>query len=99
MRIALYSPYFPKHTGGGEKYLLDVARTLSQYGQVELAVSGSQLTENTAQEILEKHEQFMGEKLDHLQLAPSPLGTDAPAKEKLMWTKQYDLLSSSLASS
>jgi len=24
MKIALYSPYLPKHAGGGEKYLFDL---------------------------------------------------------------------------
>lgn len=92
MRIGFYSPYFPKHTGGGEKYLLDVARALSQYGTVELAIPGESLDEATAQEILKKYEQFIAEKLDYLQLVASPLGTAAPIKEKLLWTKQYDLL-------
>ncbi len=32
MKICLYSPYVPKHTGGGEKYFFDVAKTLVELG-------------------------------------------------------------------
>lgn len=92
MRFCLYSPYFPKHFGGGEKYLLDVAQVLAHYGQVELAVSGFDLTEVKTKEIYQAYERFMGQHLYQLRLVNSPLGTAAPFWQKLQWTKQYDLL-------
>jgi len=43
MKIVLVSPYFGKHFGGGEKYLIDCARILAGNHQVNIAVSvGSQ---------------------------------------------------------
>ena len=43
MNICLYSSYVPHHFGGGEKYLLDVARVLISFGHtVSLAVSSEQ---------------------------------------------------------
>ena len=40
MKIALYSPYLPKHAGGGEKYLFDCAKILEEEGHnVSIAVS------------------------------------------------------------
>ncbi|HCR81199.1 MAG: hypothetical protein UY13_C0002G0286 [Candidatus Pacebacteria bacterium GW2011_GWB1_47_8] len=92
MRFCLYSPYFPKHFGGGEKYLLDVAQVLAHYGQVELAVAGSELDEAKARRIFKQYERFMGQSLHQLRLVNSPLGTTASFWRKLRWTRQYDLL-------
>lgn len=92
MRIALYSPYFPKHVGGGEKYLLDTALALSQYGNVSLAISGSSLSKSEKTATYKKYERFMGQDLRSLNLISSPLGTTVPALEKLVWTRQFDLL-------
>jgi glycosyltransferase involved in cell wall biosynthesis len=92
MRFCLYSPYFPKHFGGGEKYLLDVALTLAHYGTVELAVPGKTLTAPQAEKIYASYERFMGQNLRHLNLIASPLGTAASFLQKALWTKQFDLL-------
>lgn len=92
MRICLYSPYFPKHTGGGEKYLLDTAEALTHYGEVSLAIAGSTLSTAQRLAMYKKQERFIGHSLRQLKLIPSPLGTDASVLEKLSWTKQFDLL-------
>jgi glycosyltransferase involved in cell wall biosynthesis len=39
MKICLYSPYIPKHFGGGELYLLQVAQSLLKDHEVFLAIS------------------------------------------------------------
>jgi glycosyltransferase involved in cell wall biosynthesis len=92
MKICLYSPYFPKHLGGGEKYLLDVASTLAQFGSVAITIPGKSLAQTDKELILKKYQHFMGEQLTGIKFISSPLGTKASALEKLMWTKQFDLL-------
>lgn len=92
MRIVLYSPYFPKHIGGGEKYLLDTAMALAEHGEVSLAVPDADLDEKKRQAIYKKYARFMGHSIEKLQLIDSPLGTSASFWEKLLWTKQFDLL-------
>ncbi len=89
-KICLYSPYFPKHIGGGEKYFLDVASELTNYGEVSLAV---QTTEKDADEVIyQRYQKFLGREITHLKLVRSPLGTKASFWDKLAWTKQFDLL-------
>jgi len=96
MKICLYSPYFPKHTGGGEKYLLDVAQFMATYGQVFLAVPQTefhqQLSSSETEAIYTKYQDFLGQDLKQLELLASPLGTKARFWQKLNWTRQFDLL-------
>ncbi|MFH2118152.1 MAG: glycosyltransferase family 4 protein [Candidatus Paceibacterota bacterium] len=92
MKICLYSPYFPKHTGGGEKYLLDTAQALTAYGQVFLAVPDEKLSSSQIQEIYTKYQDFLGHDLKQLNLISSPLGTKAGFWQKFNWTRQFDLM-------
>ena len=90
MNIALYSPYIPEHTGGGEKYLLDVARVLVRLGhKVSVAVRGEHVL--TAQ-LRQKYERFLGESLEGIHFVPTPVGTTASAWQKLAWTRQFDVM-------
>jgi glycosyltransferase involved in cell wall biosynthesis len=92
MKICLYSPYFPKHTGGGEKYFLDVAQVLSAYGQVHLAVAGRNLSSKQVNKIYAKYERFLGQSLKKFKLISSPFGTGENFFKKIWWTRQFDLI-------
>jgi hypothetical protein len=37
-KVAIYSPYLPKHMGGGERYLLSIAEVASLSAEVTLLV-------------------------------------------------------------
>ncbi len=91
MKICLYSPYVPKHTGGGEKYLLDVAQSLAQKHQVFLAVSES-LDEAKEKKIRDQYERFLNRSLAKITFISTPLGTSASWLTKLWWTNQFDVL-------
>jgi glycosyltransferase involved in cell wall biosynthesis len=94
MKICLYSPYVPKHVGGGEKYFFDVARVCKKMGhEVFVAVSGERelSTEEVAQ-VRQQYEAFLGESLSDIQFIITPIGTDASFFTKLWWTRQFDVL-------
>jgi glycosyltransferase involved in cell wall biosynthesis len=90
MKICLYSPYVPKHIGGGERYMFDVALALAKQHQVFFAVAESAFT--SATEIAQKYEAFLGESLSSITFIPGPIGTNHSFFSKLWWTKQWDVL-------
>jgi len=106
MKICLYSPYFPKHFGGGEKYLLDVALILAQKHEIFLALAQSEAKTDKeffaeTKQIKLKHENFLGKKLDKLNFINSPFTKNLSKNDsqhrnnnflqKLLWTKQFDV--------
>lgn len=88
MKIGLYSPYIPKHFGGGEKYFFDVATTLLQKHDVFVLVPD--VTE--AQKQIKKYEKFLGYSLEGLKWQKSILNTSQKFLNKLQWTRQFDVL-------
>ncbi len=94
MKIAFYSPYLPKHTGGGEKYMLDCARLAAAAGhQVFIAVSDTQdLSLDEATEMRGKYEQFLDCSLVGIEFIATPLFTSSNLLKKLLWTRQFDCL-------
>lgn len=89
MKIVLYSPYFPDHYGGGEKYFLDAALVWSRAGhQVVIALDNRP---RDYQQIKKSYQQFLGKSLENINFIPSPL-TDGNVLTKLWWTKQFDVL-------
>lgn len=94
MKIALYSPYLPKHTGGGEKYLFDCAKILQEEGcEVFIALSSAQVfTELEIKEIREKYEKFLNYSLADINFIATPIFTKANFLAKLFWTAKFDLL-------
>jgi glycosyltransferase involved in cell wall biosynthesis len=93
MKICVYSPYIPKHAGGGEKYILDVAKVLAEQHQVTVAVSSLKpLSAKQQQEIQGRYEAFLNQPLDKITWSHTPLGTSATSSQKLLWTKQFDLM-------
>jgi glycosyltransferase involved in cell wall biosynthesis len=89
MKICLYSPYIPKHTGGGEKYILDVAVSLAKKHQVSVAIPQQYAGDAS---IVKKYEKFLDCSLDNISFVPSPLGSTASFIKKLFWTRQFDVM-------
>jgi len=88
MKICLYSPYVPKHFGGGEKYFFDVATVLSQDHKVTIAlprdIKPTEILPKTA-----SYEDFFHKSLENISFVPSPL-SDGSVIEKLKWTHTFD---------
>jgi len=94
MKVFLFSPYFPNHFGGGEKYLLDVATTLAKINnsQVHVAISNnSPLSNSKLQQFKHAYVDYFNHDLRNVEFVGSPLGTSANVFKKMLWTKQYDL--------
>lgn len=89
MKICLYSPYIPKHAGGGEKYMFDVATTLAKKHTVSIAVPQQYAGDAS---IVKKYELFLNRSLDNISFVPSPLGSAANFLQKLLWTRQFDVM-------
>ncbi len=89
MKICLYSPYIPQHTGGGEKYILDVAIALAKKHHVSIAVPKQYAGDAS---IVKKYERFLNQSLDNVFFIPSPLGSNASFIKKLFWTRQFDVM-------
>ncbi len=93
MRVCLYSPYIPKHFGGGERYLFKVAQALGNSHQVEVAISATDpLTSDQVAQYRQNYSRFLGSSLDVVGFIASPLGTQTSFFRKLDWTRKYDLL-------
>lgn len=98
MKICVYSPYVPEHTGGGEKYLFDVARVLATRHTVQVAIPADKVPVDAKvrvtffQKIRQQYERFLDVSLSQLEFVSSPLGTAASFLEKLGWTAQYDVM-------
>lgn len=94
MKAFLFSPYFPDNFGGGEKYLLDVARVLAQSKscQVEVAIASEEdLSQGELGKIKKKYAQFFNFDLSNLAFVNTPLGSKGNLLKKTLWTKKYDL--------
>ncbi|MBT3249353.1 MAG: glycosyltransferase family 4 protein [Candidatus Pacebacteria bacterium] len=89
MKICIYSPYIPKHTGGGEKYILDVATSLAKKHTVSIAIPQQYAGDAS---IVKKYERFLNRSLDNVFFVPSPLGSAASFIKKLFWTRQFDVV-------
>lgn len=95
MKTVFYSPYFPKHYGGGEKYLLDCIHALLERGRDEiyLALPTKEfLTQEQVAIIRKQYQNFSAYDLSKIKIVATPLGTDASFWQKLKWTKKFDLL-------
>lgn len=94
MKVVFCSPYIPKHTGGGEKYLFDCAKILQEQGhQVKIAIfTEEDLDNDELAQIKNKYEAFLNCSLDEIEFISSPLFTRASFLQKLFWTKQFDVL-------
>jgi glycosyltransferase involved in cell wall biosynthesis len=94
MKIVFFSPYLPKHFGGGEKYLLDCAAIMAQAGhQVYVACARqTPISAAEASQIKQAYEDFFHIDLSLVQLISTPLFTSDKWYQKLWWTRQFDCL-------
>lgn len=88
MKIGLYSPYFPKHFGGGEKHFLTSAAYLSQKHQVEVLIPTGVKDLNQR---LKKYSSLFDLDLSRVKWRPSPLA-DGRLRPWQAWneTRPYD---------
>jgi glycosyltransferase involved in cell wall biosynthesis len=93
MRIGMYSPYVPKHFGGGEKHFFDVALALAKKHQVFIGIpsDNNQLGDKTTAHIRDQYAQFLNRSLKRLHFVACPFGTAAFSLNKIFWTRQFDV--------
>ncbi|MCL2110338.1 glycosyltransferase family 4 protein [Microgenomates group bacterium] len=90
MKICFYSPYLPKHFGGGEKYLFDVAETFTGRHEVYIAISQSQ-KQTDLEKIKQAYSERFGEKIEKLRFIWTPIGEqNAGTLKRLLWTAKFD---------
>jgi glycosyltransferase involved in cell wall biosynthesis len=89
--ICFVSPYLPKHTGGGERYLFDCARLAAEDHQVYVAIPG-QHTASELETYRQKYQAFLGDSLEKFKFVAGPIFTPANFWQKLIWTKQFDVI-------
>lgn len=92
MKIGMYSPYVPKHFGGGEKHFFDVALALAKKHQVYIAIpsDSNQLNDKTVEFIRDSYSTFLNRSLKKLKFIACPFGTSAFSLNKIFWTQQFD---------
>lgn len=87
MKVCFYSPYVPKHFGGGEKHFFDVATLVATKHSVTVAIS---LDEGKSiQQIKTEYQNFLNYSLDKIEFIYSPIPTGI-FLQKLLWTKNFD---------
>lgn len=91
MKIAFYSPYVPKHFGGGEKYFFDVACTYATKHQVFIALP-SQTKKADLSKIKKEYEDFLHRDLSQLKFIISPFGANNCRLQKIFWTAKFDVV-------
>lgn len=90
LNIALYSPYVPKHAGGGERYFFQVAASAVRMGHsVTVLVSGAEVSST---ELREKYSSVFGLDLAGVRFSGTTLGSGASFFSKLRETARYDVL-------
>lgn len=91
MKLCFYSPYIPKHFGGGEKHLFDVALAAAEKHEVSIAISTQYLNSSKNLFTIQKeYELFTGRTFPKLSFIETPLGTTELPIQKLLWTGQFD---------
>lgn len=88
--VALYSPYIPKHAGGGERYLLSIAEICSWSTNTSLLVESSQV-ESTKRK-LETYQTIFGLNLSRVQVLPTVIGTGKNPIKTALETRKFDVL-------
>lgn len=89
MKVGIYSPYFPGHFGGGEKYILDVATILAETHDVSICIP--HLQQHNLSKIREDYETFFDLSLAKLQFIDAPFLTGG-VLQKLQFTRQFDVM-------
>lgn len=93
MKICFISPYLPDHFGGGEKYLLDCALTLSKSHQVFVAIPNKvECLSASIDDLKEKYSIFLDQDLSNITFIFSPIFGVSDFFARLAWTKKFDLI-------
>lgn len=89
MRVGIFSPYLPKHYGGGEKHVLTTAEYLSEQHEVDILIPTDSTNVVKAQE---QYETFFDIDLSRVNWVPSALA-DRTMKPWQIWnlTREYDV--------
>lgn len=94
MKIALFSPYFPGHFGGGEKHFLQIASILSENHECYICIPSlgyfKKIDSNKEREIKKNYSAFFNLNLKKIKFINSPIGTNSNWLKKFIWTKQFD---------
>lgn len=88
--VALYSPYIPKHAGGGERYLLSIAEEASTKHHVHLLVPKEKVDET--QNVLSTYERTFGLDLSKVSVQPTIIGHGKNPFGILSHTRHFDIL-------
>lgn len=88
--VALYSPYIPKHFGGGERYLLSIAEVMSWTHHTILLVPAAQV--QPTKKALQAYMSAFGLDLTKVQVQSTTIGAGRNPLGVLSETKQYDVL-------
>lgn len=92
MKVCFYSPYIPKHFGGGEKHLFDIASLVATKHDVSIALPSSEKkTTKQLDKIKKDYESFLNYSFKNITFIESPLAKGSVVT-KLNWTKQFDYL-------
>lgn len=89
MKIGIYSPYLDT-VGGGEKYMLTIAESLSKENKVDVFLDTHLQTLNT-KSITEKITQLLDLNLEKINFITAPFGKGTNIWDRLKFLKLYDL--------
>lgn len=89
MRVCFYSPYIPKHFGGGERHLFDIASLVATKHEVSIAINRNE--EKSLDEVRAEYQKFLNYSIEGINFVHSPIPSGT-FLEKLIWMKQFDYL-------
>lgn len=89
LSIAMYSPYLPKHFGGGERYFLSVAEYLARTDMVTVFIDATDELET--EKIREEYETFLNLDLSRITFQKNPMKQMNPI-QRILWTRQFDVM-------
>lgn len=85
--VALYSPYLPKHKGGGEKYLLSIAEVCSRTHKTFILVPAKLVKDMEAS--LPHYASIFGLDLSKVRVLGSSIGSSRAALKTVTQTSQF----------
>lgn len=90
MKIGIYSPYLDT-SGGGERYMLTIAESLSSKNDVDLFLD-THLQTLDIKSVIEKNSKLLNLNLKKVNLVKAPLGKGTGIWKRSHFLKNYDLI-------
>ena len=90
MKVAIYSPYLDT-AGGGEKYILTIAKVLSDKEEVDVLLDAHLKTVDI-QKLKEKLKKLHNLDFSKIKFINSPIGESGAFFKKLTFLRNYDWL-------